>query len=298
MKRLFWIIPLVFLFCFTFACQKQGKEAAKEPEASVEADVAAIKASFDEWVQLSNAVDLDRIVSIFYTEDSIQMPPNESISKGKDAILLGYQRNRELNDEHWDSCTVKDVRVSGDLAIAWGIDTGTTTPRSGGEAVAFDLKWLTALERQSDGTWKWIYEIWNDNPLPEAPARQKDESAEQELIKLENEWADALVKHDWTFLERILADDYLVTDPEGNVSAKAQEIAFFKSGEFAVTSCAHHEMKVRVYGDTAVVTGHTTTKGTYKGKDFIDNVRWTDTWIKSAGQWQCVAGHSSAIAQK
>jgi ketosteroid isomerase-like protein len=129
-------------------------------------------------------------------------------------------------------------------------------------------------------------------------AKTQTESAEQALIKLEYEWANTLVKHDWKFLDRILADDYMVTDPEGNVSTKAQEIAFFKSGEFAVTSCVHHELKVRVYGDAAVVTGHTTTKETYKSKDFIYNLRWTDTWIKSAGRWQCVAGLSSAIAQK
>jgi ketosteroid isomerase-like protein len=129
-------------------------------------------------------------------------------------------------------------------------------------------------------------------------AKIQTASVEQELTKLENEWADALVQHDWTFLDRILADDYLVTDPEGNVSTKAQEIAFFKSGEFAVTSCVHHEMKVRVYGDAAVVTGRSTVKETYKGKDFVPNFRWTDTWVKSAGRWQCVAGHSSEIAQK
>jgi ketosteroid isomerase-like protein len=95
-----------------------------------------------------------------------------------------------------------------------------------------------------------------------------------------------------------LQSHYLVTDPKGKISTKAQEIAFLKSGDFAVTSCVHHELKVRVYGDAAVVTGHTTTKETYKGKDLVNNLRWTDTWIKSAEGWKCVAGHSSAIAQK
>ncbi len=121
---------------------------------------------------------------------------------------------------------------------------------------------------------------------------------QQELINLENGWAKSVVELDLAFMERILADDYLATDPEGNVYTKAQDIASLKSGEFVVTSCVHHEMKVRVYGDAAVVTGRTTVKGTYKGKDFIDDVRWTDTWVKSSGRWQCIAGHSSEIAQK
>jgi len=140
---------------------------------NVEADVAAIKASLAEWVQLYNAGDFDKIMSIFYAEISIQMPPNEPIRKGKEAILLGYQKERELNDEHCDSSVVEDVRVSGNLAVVRGIDTGTSTPRSGGEPVKYNLKWLIVLDRQSDGAWKWIYEMWNDNnPLPETPGKE------------------------------------------------------------------------------------------------------------------------------
>ena len=170
MKNPILVVSLVLLLCFTFGCQK-GEEAAKAPKVNVEADVAAIKASFDEFVQLYNAGDFEKIMSN-YAENSIQMPPNESNRKGKEAILLGYQKTRELNDEHCDSSVVEDVRVSGDLAIVRGTDTGTTTPRSGGEPVKYSLKWLTVLERQSDGAWKWIYEMWNDNPIPETPERK------------------------------------------------------------------------------------------------------------------------------
>jgi ketosteroid isomerase-like protein len=298
MKNPILLVSLVILFCLAFGCQKQGKEVAKEPEATLEADVAAIKASFDEWVKLSNVGDLDRIMSIFYTDDSIQMPPNASASKGKDAILLGYQEYRKLNKDHWDSSVVQDVRVSDNLGVAWGIDTGTTTPRSGGEAVKFDLKWLTVLERQSDGTWKWIYEIWNDNnPRPETPAQQKTESVEQELIKLENEWADAWIKRDVAFFDRIEADDYTWTSPWG-VWTKAQDLAELKSGDSVITSWVMDGIKVRVYGDAAVVTGRSTIKEMHKGEDWSRQESWTDTWIKRDGRWQCVAGHSSVIAQK
>jgi ketosteroid isomerase-like protein len=173
MKKLLCVISLVLLLCFAFACQKRGKQMAKEPEASVEADVAAIKALLDEWVQLYNAGDFDGLMSIFYAENSILMPPNEFIRKGKEAILLGYQKASELNDEHVDSTVIEDTRISGDLAAVRGIDTGTTTPRSGGEPIKFSVKWLIAFERQSDGTWKCIHEMWNDNPLQEKPEMEQ-----------------------------------------------------------------------------------------------------------------------------
>jgi ketosteroid isomerase-like protein len=56
------------------------------------------------------------------------------------------------------------------------------------------------------------------------------------------------------------------------------------------------DMKVRVYGDEAVVTGRNTTKGQFKGRDISGQYRWTDTWAKRNGRWQCVAEHDSKIA--
>jgi len=58
------------------------------------------------------------------------------------------------------------------------------------------------------------------------------------------------------------------------------------------------DLKVRVYGDAAVVTGRFTTKETLKGRDISGQYRFTDTWIKKAGRWLCVAGQGSKIPQK
>jgi ketosteroid isomerase-like protein len=123
-------------------------------------------------------------------------------------------------------------------------------------------------------------------------------SVEQELIKLENEWADAWVKYDVAFFERIMADDYTRTSPEGIVWTKARNMALAKSGEDMITSWVLAEMKVHVYGDAAVVTGRDTIKETYKGKDVSSQNRWTHVWVKRAARWECVAGHSSKIARK
>jgi len=165
------LIPLLLLLCFIFTCQKQDTEATTETEPNLVADIAAIKLLLDEWVQLYNAGDFDKLMSIFYAENSVLMSPNVTIRKGKEAILLGYQKARESDDEQVDSSVVEDVRVSGDLAVARGIDTGTSTPKSGGKPVHFNLKWLIVFERKSDGIWKCIYEIWNDNPIPGTPEK-------------------------------------------------------------------------------------------------------------------------------
>ncbi|MGA2361368.1 MAG: nuclear transport factor 2 family protein [Candidatus Aminicenantales bacterium] len=129
-------------------------------------------------------------------------------------------------------------------------------------------------------------------------AKPKSGSAEQELLKLEQEWGDALVKPDLAFLDRILGEDYMFTSPEGEVLTKAQMLAELKSGEDVVSSVVNFDMKVRVYGNAAVVTGHSTDKETVKGKDISGEYRWTDTWIRKGGRWQCVADHASRVAGK
>ena len=172
MRNRIWLVPLIVLLCLAPACREKAPEAAKgtAPGAGTD-DVAAIRAQFDEFVRLYNAGDIDRIVSTFYADDAVQMPPNEPVRRGKDAIRLGYEKTRELNDERIDSSIVENVSVSGDVAFVWGMDMGTTTPKSGEEPSRYYLKWLTVLERQRDGDWKWVCEIWNDAGPPAAPPR-------------------------------------------------------------------------------------------------------------------------------
>ncbi|MGD0920661.1 MAG: nuclear transport factor 2 family protein [Terriglobia bacterium] len=130
---------------------------------------------------------------------------------------------------------------------------------------------------------------------PAAPA--KSASVEQELIKLENDWNNASVKRDLAALSRIVADDWTDIEPEG-IFNKAQTLANLKSGEEVWTSAVADEMKVRVYGDAAVVLGRNTVKAQYKGKDLSGQYRFTDTWVRKDSRWQCVATAAVKIAQK
>ena len=131
---------------------------------------------------------------------------------------------------------------------------------------------------------------------PAAPA--KAPSAEQELIKLEKEWADAWVKGDVAALDRTLADDFVSTDFEGTLWDKAMTVALMKSGEHKVSSAVLDDMKARVYGDAAVVIGHATVKEIYKGKDLSGQYRFIDTFVKRGGRWQCVASQGTKIVKK
>jgi len=129
-------------------------------------------------------------------------------------------------------------------------------------------------------------------------AQTQTGSVEQELIKLVQDWMDAEVKADMAFLDQFIAEDCVITDPVGAVWTKAQFLSGLKSGEGAVISAVLDNVKARVYGDAAVVTGRMTARQTLKGQDISGSYQCTDTLIKKAGRWQCVAIHISKITQK
>jgi len=119
---------------------------------------------------------------------------------------------------------------------------------------------------------------------------------EQELMQLERDWCAAQVNKDAATLGRILADDYTAVSSRGSTSTKADELANLKSAD-SMTTCMNNNIKVRVYGDAAVVTGLSVISGIYKGVPFKDRqVFWTDIFIKKDGRWECVAGQSTLVA--
>ena len=165
MKKYLSVIPLVFLLCLAFGCQK-GEEATEEPAVDVEADIAVIRGMLDQFDTLINAGEPERLVSLNYAENAVRMPSDEPMLKGKAAILAWFKKGAEQYNYQLDNVMV-DVKVDGNLAYSRGIATGTRTAKEGGETFNFQSKWMAAYERQADGTWKVIADIFNnDNPPP------------------------------------------------------------------------------------------------------------------------------------
>ena len=98
-------------------------------------------------------------------------------------------------------------------------------------------------------------------------------------------------------LDRILADDYVVNGPAG-ASTKVQGLADIKSGDYKFDSMTMGDMKVRVFGETAIVTGSDDEKSSYKGKDTSGHYTWTDVFVKRQGRWQAVATQATLIAKQ
>jgi ketosteroid isomerase-like protein len=122
-------------------------------------------------------------------------------------------------------------------------------------------------------------------------------NVEQTLIQMERDWAQALSKNDLAAQERIVAADWMVTSDEGQLMTKAQSDAATKSGATKYTEFAADDMNVRVFGDTAVVTGRSTMKGLRYGRNISGQERFTDVFVRRGGRWQAVSTQVTRIAK-
>jgi len=114
-------------------------------------------------------------------------------------------------------------------------------------------------------------------------------NVEEELKKLETDRAAAAVKGDVATLEKQTSDDYTFINLYGQMSDKSQMVNNFKTGRTKITSNEVSDMKVRVYGNTAVITGKADVAGTMAGKDTKGQIMFTRVYVKKGGSWQSVA---------
>lgn len=171
-------IPLVVV-CLSImllpVCAPQPEEEAEPMEQEVlstEADVAAIKSVVtDKWAAAMSAEDVDALMAL-YSDEAVSMDPGEPSHVGHQAIRAKFERDLGNNAFEIVS-TVDDVVVSGDYAVIRGSDNDTLSPKDGGEPSNLNSKWMILTQRQPDGTWKILWEIWNRN-TPPPPAAQTD----------------------------------------------------------------------------------------------------------------------------
>ncbi len=123
-----------------------------------------------------------------------------------------------------------------------------------------------------------------------------DKHAEQELVRAEEEWGRAMVRNDAEAIGRFMADDWTIIGPDGSMNDKARFLALVKSGALTHDVMDGDEVKVRVYGDAAVVTARGISGGKYQGQPFRVVERVSDVWVRRNGQWRCVSTHLSRLA--
>jgi ketosteroid isomerase-like protein len=124
---------------------------------------------------------------------------------------------------------------------------------------------------------------------------QANGGTEKAVAALEQQWLQSQKTNNPDLLVPLLADKFIGTGADGKLTNRAQSLANAKATKY--DSMEYEDVKVTVFGDTAIATGGSKAKGTDElGKPIDEHVRWTDTWVKMpSGKWQCVASHVSQI---
>ncbi len=120
---------------------------------------------------------------------------------------------------------------------------------------------------------------------------------EQEIRRVEALLCHAFESGDAATLRRYLDATFTQTSSRGEVTDFEQNVAEVAKREPRYEVFRNHEQKVRLYGDTAIILGITTVKGSSDGKPFEADFQYTDTWIRRNGHWKIAASHASRLTK-
>ena len=133
--------------------------------------------------------------------------------------------------------------------------------------------------------------LWNASIFGKSAA----DASREEIRALETARNEAIVHGDAAALERMTSDDYTFITLRGELRTKAEIVKGFSTGAFKYASREISDLNIRVYGDSAVVTGRSTQKGAENGKDYSGDYRFTRVYVKQNGRWLTVALQATLV---
>jgi ketosteroid isomerase-like protein len=128
------------------------------------------------------------------------------------------------------------------------------------------------------------------------PPQSSLDAATDELERLEKVWNEAHERGDADALQALWADDLEINVPRMPVMTKTDGLSFARSGRMKFSRYATSDIRVRVYGDTAVVSGRLQRTRTINGKELSDDWRFTKVYVRRSQQWRVVSFHASEAA--
>jgi ketosteroid isomerase-like protein len=129
--------------------------------------------------------------------------------------------------------------------------------------------------------------------LSGVPAARPQGAAEKEVEDALHAGCAAFERGDVAFLEAFLGDGFTLTNGSGEITSRKQTLDEVRRREPRYEVFRNSRMRVRLYGDTALVLGITTVKGSSAGRPFAAELAFTDTLLKRGGRWVIVASHAS-----
>lgn len=109
------------------------------------------------------------------------------------------------------------------------------------------------------------------------------------LTRLSDDWDKAIVRKDEKAIAENMAEDFRMIDGYGTVEAKTAFVADLVDPKLTIDPYTVEEFDVRIYGDTALLSGRTHMTGKYDGKPFESNYRYIDIYVRKKDTWKIVS---------
>ena len=128
-----------------------------------------------------------------------------------------------------------------------------------------------------------------------APQRPPRTASTSEFEQIEHRLTEAWLHSDRAFIDGLLTDDWTVIDYQGHVRTKPDVLAMVGPGGPTFTKNVIDDVRVRLLGDVAIVTGRSEASGHIQDRDVTVIQRFTDIFVKRGGRWQVTASHGTQI---
>jgi ketosteroid isomerase-like protein len=126
-------------------------------------------------------------------------------------------------------------------------------------------------------------------PVTRAVAREDSDAAE--VRALDFKLTEAYKQRKFDLLASLLDEDFVITFEDGSIYGKTGYISFSATTTIHVDLAEMADVKVRMHGKTAILTGVYHEKGKDKDGPYDFHDRFTDVWMKSGGKWRLIASH-------
>jgi ketosteroid isomerase-like protein len=117
------------------------------------------------------------------------------------------------------------------------------------------------------------------------------------LTRLSDAWDQAIVRKDESAIAANMAEDFRQIGSDGDVETKASFVANLVSPDLRIDPYTVEEFEVRLYGDTALLSGRTRMTGQYEGKPFASHYRYIDIYVRRGGVWKIVSVQTTRLAK-
>lgn len=291
MKILYMILIFALILCFIFGCQDKD---AKTDVGELNQHMELVQS----WAEAVNNQDFDRMEELMAEDYVWHFPGREVI--GLDNVMASFSRLYKAFPDM--KLSAEDIiNMSEKVVVRWDIKGTHRGEYLGCKPTNKFIHYSSiSIDKVVDGKFAEGWEIYDEFGLREQIGSVSASQAKLEVEKVFEELQRAVLDSDIETLDRIYADDYILTTRKGITNTKAGRLAKLKSGELDYLESQTTDVETRVLGDMAVVTGQTVGKIRLQQGNVVNLPprRFTCTFAKKDRQWRLLTRHSCEIEQK